>query len=175
MLKFLNKKKNDNKGFSLVELIIVVAILAILVGLLAPQYLKYVEKSRKSADASNLDEMVRAIQVYAADAEQTLPEDRYTITISKDNGTTVTAASATKKADNEKVAKDALDEAVPDWAKTKLKSNKWDSGKTGNEKANVTSISAIIKVEQDGGTTVTYTPGSLATYINKTEGTTATK
>ena len=72
MLKFLNKKKNDNKGFSLVELIIVVAILAILVGLLAPQYLKYVEKSRKSADASNLDEMVRAIQVYAADAEVTL-------------------------------------------------------------------------------------------------------
>ena len=95
MLKFLNKKKNDNKGFSLVELIIVVAILAILVGLLAPQYLKYVEKSRKSADASNLDEMVRAIQVYAADAEETLPEDRYTITIGK-TATTVTAESATQ-------------------------------------------------------------------------------
>ena len=101
MLKFLNKKKNDNKGFSLVELIIVVAILAILVGLLAPQYLKYVEKSRKSADASNLDEMVRAIQVYAADAEETLPEDRYTIRIGK-TATTVTAESATQKADNEK-------------------------------------------------------------------------
>ena len=68
MFKLLNKKKN-NKGFTLVELVIAIAILAILVGLLAPQYTKYVEKSRKSADASNMDEMVKAVQVYAADAE----------------------------------------------------------------------------------------------------------
>ena len=163
MLKFLNKKKNDNKGFSLVELIIVVAILAILVGLLAPQYLKYVEKSRKSADASNLDEMVRAIQVYAADAEVTLPEDTYTIKIGK-TGTTVTP----NKGANKTTAETALSETAPDWAKTKLKSNKWDSGKKGDEKANATYISAIIKVKQDGGTTVKYTPKSLADYINKT-------
>lgn len=176
MLKFLNKKKNDNKGFSLVELIIVVAILAILVGLLAPQYLKYVEKSRKSADASNLDEMVRAIQVYAADAEETLPEDTYTITINKDdksgNATTVVAVKS-KKDDNKAVAERALTEAAPDWAKTKLKSNKWDNGETEvGKKANVTSISAIIKVAQDGGTTVEYTPKTLADYINKTAATT---
>ena len=43
-------KKTNNKGFSLVELIIVIAIMAILVGVLAPQYMKYVEKSRISAD-----------------------------------------------------------------------------------------------------------------------------
>ena len=37
------KKKMDNKGFSLVELIIVIAIMVILVAVLAPQYLKYGE------------------------------------------------------------------------------------------------------------------------------------
>ena len=163
MLKFLNKKKNDNKGFSLVELIIVVAIMAILVGLLAPQYLKYVEKSRKSADASNLDEMVRAIQIYAADAEVTLPADTYTITINA----TSTSVAATNPVNTPK-ATDALNENAPDWKKTNLKSNKWDNGKSDTEKGNVTSVSAEITVAQDGGTTVKYTPKSLADYINKT-------
>ena len=47
----------------IVELVIVVAILAILVGILAPQYTKYVEKSRKAADASNLENLVTAFKV----------------------------------------------------------------------------------------------------------------
>ncbi|HAL02696.1 MAG TPA: hypothetical protein DCP07_05005, partial [Lachnospiraceae bacterium] len=34
----------NNKGFSLVELIIVIAIMAILVGVMAPQLIKYIEK-----------------------------------------------------------------------------------------------------------------------------------
>ena len=60
MFKFLKERKKDNKGFTLVELVIVIAILAILFGLLAPQYTKYVEKSRKTADASNMDEIVKS-------------------------------------------------------------------------------------------------------------------
>lgn len=64
-------KKMNNKGFSLVELIIVIAIMAILVGVLAPQYLKYVEKSRKSADLDTLDSIYTACTTAASDAEVT--------------------------------------------------------------------------------------------------------
>lgn len=45
---FTNLRKNstENKGFSLVELIIVIAIMVALVAMLAPQFVKYVQKSR---------------------------------------------------------------------------------------------------------------------------------
>lgn len=65
----MNKKQKSltNKGFSLVELIIVIAIMAVLVGVLAPQFLKYVERSRKSTDCQNVASIVTALQTYAVD------------------------------------------------------------------------------------------------------------
>lgn len=42
--------ENEEKGFSLVELIIVMAIMAILVGVVASQVIPYMEKSRQSKD-----------------------------------------------------------------------------------------------------------------------------
>ena len=45
----------NNKGFSLVELIIVIAIMAILVGVMAPQLIKYIEKTNVSADTQLAD------------------------------------------------------------------------------------------------------------------------
>ncbi len=65
----MKKEKMNDKGFSLVELIIVIAIMAVLVVVLAPQYLKYVEKSRNSTDISNATAIVTALQVYAADPD----------------------------------------------------------------------------------------------------------
>ena len=47
-------RKRSNKGFSLVELIIVIAIMAVLVAVLTPQLLKYVERSRQAKDRANV-------------------------------------------------------------------------------------------------------------------------
>lgn len=158
MFKLLNKKKN-NKGFTLVELVIVVAILAILVGLLAPQYTKYVEKSRKAADASNMDEMIKAVQVYAADAENE---------VKAVTGATITLGTAGKDTsgvtienDTDEVIKNALKEFCPDYTKMQKKSHKW-----GNDDANPT---ATINIDNEGAVEVTYTPVEFAKYINATE------
>lgn len=61
------KKELNNKGFSLVELIIVIAIMAVLMGVLAPQYLKYVKQSKISTDITNAEEIATAINVAVAD------------------------------------------------------------------------------------------------------------
>ena len=74
-LNELREKKLDNKGFSLVELIIVIAIMAVLIGVLAPQYLKYVEKSRQSADLDTIDSMVNAVTIYSADPANSIVSD----------------------------------------------------------------------------------------------------
>lgn len=57
--------KKNNKGFSLVELIIVIAIMAILVGVIAPQLIRYIEKANVSADMQMLDAVYNAV-VYAS-------------------------------------------------------------------------------------------------------------
>lgn len=63
------KKKMNNKGFSLVELIIVIAIMLVLVGILAPQFIRYVARSRVAADVTNAQEIAAAIDVAIADQQ----------------------------------------------------------------------------------------------------------
>ena len=59
----------NNKGFSLVELIIVIAIMAILVGVMAPQLIKYIEKSKVSSDTQTADAVHTAILTAMMDPE----------------------------------------------------------------------------------------------------------
>ena len=59
----------NNKGFSLVELIIVIAIMAILVGVMAPQLIKYIEKSKVSADTQLADSVHTAVLTAMMDPE----------------------------------------------------------------------------------------------------------
>lgn len=72
MKKFL--KKSD-KGFSLVELIVVIAIMAVLIGIIAPAFMKYVGKSKESAKAANLDELRKAANTVLADPELSDPKN----------------------------------------------------------------------------------------------------
>ena len=69
------KSHHRNSGFSLVELIVVIAIMAVLVGVLAPQFIKLVEKSRMATDVQAVEELCHTAEIFAADA------DRHGITI----------------------------------------------------------------------------------------------
>lgn len=52
----------NNKGFSLVELIIVIAIMAILAGAIGPALIRYIDKSRKSNDVSAAKSIKTAVE-----------------------------------------------------------------------------------------------------------------
>jgi prepilin-type N-terminal cleavage/methylation domain-containing protein len=62
-------RKNENKGFSLVELIVVVAIMAVLVAVLAPSLLAYVERTRAQKDDSAMGEVANAIMLALANQD----------------------------------------------------------------------------------------------------------
>lgn len=131
VLNTLRKKQKNNKGFSLVELIVVIAIMAVLVGVLAPQFIKYVERSRQSTDLQNVEELKNAVEVEAAD--NGISTDA-TITISGGKATLagVTPESLSKTEVSLK-SSGWTDGAVYTYSSTKLK---WThTGTTKNTKA----------------------------------------
>ena len=109
--------KNSNKGFSLVELIIVIAIMAILVGVLAPQYIKYVERSRSSMDQNTASAVMGAANAMIADdkfAKDINPGDTITF-----NGSGVHPSTTTLE--------NGLDEYIEDWRTVKAKSKQYST------------------------------------------------
>jgi len=68
------KRRNHNKGFSLVELIIVIAIMAILAAAIAPAVIRYIDKSRKAVDVSTAELVYKAAEL----AYTTADDDTYT-------------------------------------------------------------------------------------------------
>lgn len=55
-------KKMNNKGFSLIELIIVIAIMAVLVAIIAPNLTKYLGKSKQQTDKTNCEEVRKQVK-----------------------------------------------------------------------------------------------------------------
>ena len=56
-----------NKGFSLVELIVVIAIMAILVGVAVPVYTSYITKANEAVDIQAVDNLKHACEIVAAE------------------------------------------------------------------------------------------------------------
>lgn len=79
MLKKLWNKKNDKKGFTLVELIVVLIILAILAALLIPALTGYIDKAK--------EKQIIAETRQAVMAAQTLADEEYA------KGTTITTTT----------------------------------------------------------------------------------
>lgn len=55
--------KKSKKGFTLVELIVVVVILGVLMAVLVPQYIQYVDRSRQGVDLNALGEVYHAVEL----------------------------------------------------------------------------------------------------------------
>lgn len=116
MQKYLS---GSNEGFSLVELIIVIAIMAILVGVVALAVIPYLEKSRESKDLQALDTVASAVTTAVADKQITTDPSGETFAL------TSSAAwedfGSTNSGKIVEAVKTTLGEAVPSFASNNAK------------------------------------------------------
>lgn len=65
MFRLINKLKN-RKGFTLIELIVVLAVLVVIAAIAVPRFLGVQEKAKESADQTTVDSIARAAELYYA-------------------------------------------------------------------------------------------------------------
>lgn len=130
-------KKNNNRGFTLAELLIVVAIIAVLTAIAIPVFTSQLEKSRESVDLSN---------VRAAYAEV------MTAALTNDGTAKYTGDDAViKQSDGTFKAVVSLKQQQNDWQTDKA--NLEVAGVKPTDTANWTGTP-----NKDGKCTITYTP-----------------
>ncbi len=69
MMKMLRKKRKG--GFTLIELIVVIAILGIIALIAIPRFAGIQEQSRIKADAATANQIINSIRIYEADNDLT--------------------------------------------------------------------------------------------------------
>lgn len=94
-----NRAKKNNKGFSLVELIVVVLIIGVIAVALAPQVMKWVDTSKKNTDLNNAETLQSSVQAALADwqnAGHKLSEISTSVIYNvKDNDATISTGTET--------------------------------------------------------------------------------
>lgn len=65
-------RKNGSKGFTMAELLIVVAIIAVLVAVAIPVFNNQLEKSREAVDLSNIRNAYAAVSLYALENSEVM-------------------------------------------------------------------------------------------------------
>ncbi len=108
-------KKNNNKGFTLAELLIVVAIIAVLVAIAIPIFTNQLEKAREATDIANIRD------VYAEIAVAMLTDDLgtdTTITATVGNGLTASCTTSTATQIVIQVANFPIRQTVDNWQTT---------------------------------------------------------
>ncbi len=71
--------KNNKKGFTLIELMIVVAIIGILAAIAIPKFADLINKSKEGATKGALSSVRSALQVYYGDNEGWFPADNLAV------------------------------------------------------------------------------------------------
>ena len=134
-------KKNNNKGFTLMEMLIVVAIIAVLVAIAIPVFTNQLEKAREATDEANIRSAYAEVMACA-------------LTDAKD-GT------------NDVVRKDNTTDGSVTWSKTVVatqKQAKWESGDTV-EIAGEPVSATVANADKSNGWKISYTDSSAETKI----------
>jgi general secretion pathway protein G len=86
--------KSNKKGFTLIELMIVVAIIGILAAIAIPKFAELIRKSGEGASKGNMGSIRSALSIYYGDLEGQYPAQLAALTISGKYLTAVPVAKA---------------------------------------------------------------------------------
>lgn len=93
MREFLNTKLHDRKGFTLAELLIVVAIISVLTAIAIPVFAGELEKSREATDLANIRAAYAEVIVDVINGNTTTtPSETVTLKQQKDDWQNTTAS-----------------------------------------------------------------------------------
>lgn len=134
----------NNKGFSLVELIIVIAIMAILVGVMAPQLIKYIEKTNVSSDTQLCDTVKSAVTTAVMDPTVLNDSASKTLIDRWDDWTAVNTLGGDTEV--EAAIQDTLGEDASTIGDIDNKIKSWNSGTAAVEFCVVSSNSVHVRI-----------------------------